>query len=260
MAAKFMSYANFGPFDDSACNVASGEGQGSVVVTSDFEAHVAEQVRSCRDRIDAARARGGHGQDVVLVAVTKTHGPEAVEAAFRAGIHDIGENKVQEAEAKMSACTVPVRWHLIGHLQRNKARAATRFDLVHSVDSERLAAALDRSAREANKTVDVLMQVNVSGEETKSGVDMNGVQPLADAFHHYESLRLCGVMTMAPFDAEERVLRRVFAGARDACTQLAAAGHPATMLSMGMSGDFEIAVEEGATHVRLGTILFGHRS
>ena len=240
--------------------VGSGDRQMSDAVNSAFEASVAENVRSCRDRIEAARTRGGHAQEVVIVAVTKTHGPEAVTAAFRAGVGDVGENRVQEAESKMSVCSSPVRWHLIGHLQRNKARAATRFDLIHSVDSDRLAAALDRAAMDANRKLDVLLQVNISGEASKSGMGKDEVPVMADRFHQYTSLRLCGVMTMAPLDADESVLRSVFSGAREARSQLAAAGHPATMLSMGMSGDFEIAVEEGATHVRLGTILFGHRS
>ena len=221
---------------------------------------VAVRVREVRDRIEAARHRGGHAQDVVLIAVTKTHGIEAVRAAFHAGVLDVGENRVQEAEPKMASCDVPVRWHLIGHLQRNKARAAVDFDVVHSLDSERLAAALDRAAQDASKTLDVLVQVNVSGETSKSGVGMAELRELADRLQAFRSLRVCGAMTMAPFDADEGTLRQVFRGARAARDLLAAAGHPATMLSMGMSGDFDVAVEEGATHVRLGTILFGTRS
>jgi pyridoxal phosphate enzyme (YggS family) len=223
-------------------------------------ATVAARVREVRDRIEAARTRGGHGQDVVLVAVTKTHGVDAVRAAFAAGVHDVGENRVQEAEPKMAECDVPVRWHLIGHLQRNKARSAVKFDLVHSLDSERLAVALDREAQDAGRIVDVLVQVNVSRETTKSGVEIDGLQALADRLHAFRALRVAGVMTMAPFDADDLTLRAVFKGAREARTTLSAAGHPATLLSMGMSGDFEVAVEEGATHVRLGTILFGTRS
>lgn len=213
-----------------------------------------------RARIAAAVVRGGHGQDVTLVAVTKTHGPEAVEAAWAAGVTDVGENKVQEAEAKMALVSVPVRWHLIGHLQRNKARQALRFALVHGLDSERLAVALHDEAEKAGATLDVLVQVNVSGEASKSGVAPGEVPALADRLHALPRLRVRGVMTMAPFDADERVLRTVFAGARDIRTRLQQQGHAAEWLSMGMSGDYEIAVEEGATHVRLGTVLFGSRS
>jgi pyridoxal phosphate enzyme (YggS family) len=227
---------------------------------SDLVAHVVPVVAEVRERIAAARARGGHGQDVTLIAVTKTHGPEAVMAAWQAGITDVGENRVQEAEAKMAQIAVPVRWHLIGHLQRNKARNAARFDLVHSLDSERLAVALDDAAGEAQRVLEVLVQVNVSGESTKSGFALHELPSVAERLHGCRHLRVRGIMTMAPFDAEEAVLRTVFGGARDARALLQAGGHPADWLSMGMSGDYEVAVEEGATHVRLGTMLFGSRT
>lgn len=217
-------------------------------------------VAEVRDRIAAARARGGHAQDVTLIAVTKTHGPEAVLAAWEAGVRDVGENKVQEAEAKRALVTVPVRWHLIGHLQRNKAKQAAAFDLVHSLDSDRLAVALDEAAGQAGRLLEVLVQVNVSGEASKSGVAPHELSAMADRLQVCRHLRVRGVMTMAPFDAEESVLRAVFRGARDARTQLQASGFAAEWLSMGMSGDYEVAVEEGATHVRLGTVLFGGRT
>lgn len=221
---------------------------------------VLEAVTEVRGRIAEACARGGHGQQVTLVAVTKTHGPEAVEAAWQAGVGDVGENRVQEAEAKMARVTAPVRWHLIGHLQRNKARQALRFDLFHGLDSERLAVALHEEAVKAGRTLDVLVQVNVSGEASKSGLALTDVPAFADRLHELSSLRVRGAMTMAPFEAAETELRHVFAGGRSARDVLRAAGHPAEWLSMGMSGDYEIAVEEGATHVRLGTVLFGSRT
>lgn len=221
---------------------------------------VQEAVTEVRSRIAAARARGGHGQEVTLIAVTKTHGADAVHAAWQAGVTDVGENRVQEAEAKMAEVTVPVRWHLIGHLQRNKARGALRFSLFHGLDSERLALALHEEAVKAGLVLDVLMQVNVSGEASKSGVPVAEVPAFADRLLALPSLRVRGVMTMAPFEAPEGELRAVFAGARGAREQVRAAGHPAEWLSMGMSGDYEIAVEEGATHVRLGTVLFGSRT
>jgi PLP dependent protein len=226
-------------------------------ISDHFYGAVADRVSEVRERIAEARARGGHGQTVTLVAVTKSHGPEAVEAAFRAGVEDVGENRVQEAEAKMADTVVPVRWHLIGHLQRNKARAATRFTLVHSMDSERLALALNEAAAAANIVLDVLLQTNISGEGTKSGISESDVPALADRLLTLPSLRVVGAMTMAPLEASEGELRHVFAGARRVRDVLSRAGHPATGLSMGMSGDFEIAVEEGATFVRLGTVLFG---
>lgn len=212
-----------------------------------------------RERIAAARARGGHGQDVTLVAVTKTHGPEAVEAAYAAGVTDVGENRVQEAERKMDAVTVPVHWHLIGHLQTNKAGHVHRFHLLHSLDRDRLADALQVEMHRRESVLDVLVQVNVSGETSKGGYDVSAMPVLADRLHGMPNLRVRGVMTMAPFDADERTLRDVFSGARAAREALRRHGHEAPLLSMGMSGDFEIAVEEGATHVRLGTMLFGQR-
>lgn len=232
----------------------------SDLTASAFDAAVSARLSDVRERIAAATATGGHGQTVSVIAVTKTHGPEAVLAAWRAGVHDVGENRVQEAEEKMAEVSVPVRWHLIGHLQRNKAKAALRFSLVHGMDTPRLAEALDHVAATADVTLDVLMQVNVSGESSKSGVPLDQVAAFADALHGRSHLRVMGIMTMAPFDAPESTLRDVFRGARLAREQLQGAGHPAPWLSMGMSGDFEIAVEEGATHVRLGTILFGERS
>ncbi|HET6680543.1 MAG TPA: YggS family pyridoxal phosphate-dependent enzyme [Gemmatimonadaceae bacterium] len=215
-----------------------------------------------RDRIRDAAGRGGHAQDVTIVAVTKTFGPDAVVAAARAGLADVGENKVQEALVKMDAVHERLRWHLIGHLQRNKAKWARRFALIHAVDSVRLADALDAAGREdaGREPLDVLLQVNVAGEATKGGFALHEVEAEAERLVGLTGLRVTGVMTMAPFDASESVLRATFTGARDARSTLRSAGHPATTLSMGMSQDYEIAVEEGATMVRLGTTLFGTRA
>lgn len=224
-----------------------------------------ERVAEVRARIAASVRRGGHGQQVRLVAVTKTHGPEAVEAAWAAGIGDVGENRVQEAIAKQDALAGSeatrggMRWHLIGHLQSNKARALTRFHLLHSLDRGSLEIAVDGIGRASNTPIAALVQVNVVGEETKGGYDMSDVEGLAARLREYRGIRVEGVMTMAPLDADEGTLRRVFAGAREAGEVLRRAGLPATELSMGMSGDFEMAVEEGATLVRLGTVLFGTR-
>jgi pyridoxal phosphate enzyme (YggS family) len=217
------------------------------------------RLREVESRIGAAAKRGGHGQQVTIVAVTKTHGPEAVEAAFEAGLRDVGENRVQEAVTKMDAVRAAVRWHLIGHLQRNKAKHAARFDLVHSIDSSRLANVVNEIGLGSSRPIEVLLQVNVVGEESKGGYALETLQAEGERLRALGGLRVRGVMAMAPLDADERTLRRVFAGAREGRSSLAALGHPATELSMGMSNDFEIAVEEGATLVRLGTILFGAR-
>ena len=218
-----------------------------------------ERLREVRDRIDAALGRGGHHQAVTIVAVTKTHGPDAVQAAIDAGLGDVGENRMQEALPKMDAVHRPVRWHLIGHLQRNKVKALPRFDLLHSLDSARLADAVDSVAASDAKRIDVLVQVNVVGEETKGGFERAEWANEAERLRGLSGIRVRGVMTMAPLDADEQTLRTVFSGAREAREVFRAAGHEATELSMGMSNDYELAVEEGATLVRLGTILFGAR-
>jgi pyridoxal phosphate enzyme (YggS family) len=213
-----------------------------------------------KERIAAAAARGGHGQTTTIVAVTKTHGPDAPTAAFEAGLVDIGENKVQEALSKMPDVTVPVRWHLIGHLQRNKVKSLDKFSLFHALDSARLADAIDRFGTDRETPVDVLMQVNPAREETKGGYDLSEVGAEADRLASMHGLRVRGAMTIARANADEAELRETFAAVRETTRVLAAAGHPATETSMGMSGDYELAVEEGATMVRLGSVLFGART
>jgi pyridoxal phosphate enzyme (YggS family) len=220
---------------------------------------LSDRVAEVRERVAEAVARGGHGQRVTIVAVTKTHGPEAITAAWNAGLRDIGENKVQEAVAKMADVSVPVAWHLIGHLQRNKVKWLERFALLHSLDSARLADAVCEFGMARGRAVDALVQVNVAGEETKGGYAPEDLPAEAERLVRLSGVRVCGVMVMAPFDADESTLRRVFAGARSARELLVGAGHPAFELSMGMSNDYEIAVEEGATMIRLGTVLFGAR-
>jgi PLP dependent protein len=224
---------------------------------------LADRVREVRERIDAAARRGGRidGRGVTIVAVTKTHGPDALQAAWDADLQDVGENRVQEALEKMDVLHLPFRWHLIGHLQRNKVKHLTRFHLLHSLDRSSLADAVNALGAATSRTFDALVQVNVVGEQTKGGYELDAMASEADRLKQLEHVRVRGVMTMAPFDAEEGVLRRVFAGGRQALEALRAAGHAdARELSMGMSGDYEIAVEEGSTCVRLGTVLFGART
>ena len=227
---------------------------------------VNERVAEIRGLIAGAVERGGRAQLVRIVAVTKTHGPDAVEAARGAGILDVGENKVQEALDKQDAVNASqpwaaeMRWHLIGHLQRNKVKFLDRFSLLHALDSSRLADAVHEHGTRRGRPVDALLQVNVAGEETKGGFEESDVEMEAARLRSMGGVRVTGVMTMAPFDAGEETLRRVFSGARKARDVLLAAGHPAHELSMGMSGDYVTAVEEGATMVRLGTVLFGARA
>ncbi len=222
-------------------------------------ADLAERLAEVRGRIDAAVKRGGHNQQVTIVAVTKSHGADAVLAAWKAGLRDVGENRVQEGLRKMAEVQVPVRWHLIGHLQRNKAANVSRFTMLHSLDSLRLADAVNEVGLTGERPVDALIQVNVSGEGSKGGFGAGELPAEAERLLGLRGIRVGGVMTMAPLDADESMLRTVFQRARSARDVLTGVGHPALGLSMGMSNDFVIAVEEGATMVRLGTVLFGER-
>ena len=222
--------------------------------------HLAAHLAEVREKVAAAVARGGRGQRVTIVAVTKSHGADAVGEAWEAGLRDIGENKVQEALTKMAAVAVPVSWHLIGHLQRNKVKWLDRFARLHSLDSTRLADAVCDHGLARGRAVDALVQVNVAGEGTKGGYAPTDLPAEAERLAGMAGVRICGVMVMAPLNADEIVLRRVFAGGREARELLESAGHPAFELSMGMSNDYEIAVEEGATMIRLGTVLFGARA
>lgn len=224
---------------------------------------IAENADRVQERIEAAAGRAGRSQEVRLVAVTKGHPIEVVRAAMEAGLRTLGENRVPELEAKrLEVVEDDVEWHLIGHLQRNKARRALAlFDLLHSVDTERLAEVLSAEGDRAQVDVPILLQVNASGEATKGGF---GAEELMDAAARIVSLprlRVLGLMTMAPLTDDERVLRRTFAVTRELFERCGAgvAGFEARHLSMGMSNDYEIAVEEGSTMVRLGTVLFGAR-
>lgn len=227
-----------------------------------YEARLRDSLPEVETRVARARERGG-GAAVTIVAVTKGHPPAAVRAARAAGLRICGENRVQELETKRDACAdVDVGWHLIGHLQRNKVRRALPlFDLIHSVDSLRLAQALSTEAVSAGTTVQALVQVNASGEESKGGFDASQGAEALGPVCTLPGLQVRGLMTMAPFAADERIVRATFVRTRelfDDCGR-GIAGFHAEHLSMGMSGDFEVAIEEGATMVRLGTILFGER-
>ncbi|MEO6779045.1 MAG: YggS family pyridoxal phosphate-dependent enzyme, partial [Gemmatimonadaceae bacterium] len=161
---------------------------------------------------------------------------------------------------KMGAVDVPVVWHLIGHLQRNKVEELQHFAVLHSLDSARLADAVCEFGVRRGQAVDALVQVNSSGEAAKGGFSPEELRAEADRLTSMAGIRVIGAMTMAPLNASELVLRQTFAGARRACQVLADAGHPATELSMGMSNDYEVAAEEGATMVRIGSALFGARN
>jgi PLP dependent protein len=237
-----------------------------------------ESVPHVREQIARALERSGRRTDVRIVAVTKGHPAAAVRAAVVAGLRDVGENRVQELDAKRSeldrgraeldperaeAIEAGATWHLIGHLQRNKVRRAVQiFDRIHSIDSLRLARELSSEAVRAGIEIRGLVQVNVSGESSKGGFDADRAVDEITQVAALPSIVCEGLMTMAPLTDDDRVVRATFAGARtllERCTREGAALHGAE-LSMGMSGDFEIAVEEGSTMLRLGTILFGERA
>jgi hypothetical protein len=197
---------------------------------------------------------------VRIVGVTKTHGPEAVRAAVAAGLQDVGENRVQEALQKQEALTdLTVEWHLIGTLQRNKARSAVgRFALIHSVDRLDLAVELDRRST-AGSRQRVLVQVNCSAEAQKGGVSPESLPALVDQLQGLDRLEVQGLMTMSALTDDQAEQRHAFRLLRDLREAAERSGHRLPELSMGMSGDYAIAVEEGATMIRLGTVLFGAR-
>ena len=214
-----------------------------------------------REAVARHQAVGGWTHPVRIVAVTKTHGPEAVWGAVAAGLTDVGENRVQEAVQKQDALRdVRVEWHLIGTLQRNKARhAAGRFALIHSVDRLDLAAELDRRVPDGARQ-SVLVQVNCSDEPQKGGVEPEGLPALLEAIVALTRLDVRGLMTMSALTDDGAEQRRAFRRLRELRDAGVRAGHALPELSMGMSGDFPVAVEEGATMIRLGTVLFGERS
>lgn len=219
-----------------------------------------ERLREVRGAIGEAQARGGWTHPVHIVAVTKTHGPEAVRAACDAGLTRIGENKVQEALPKQEATRgLPVEWHLIGSLQRNKVRQiAGHFALIHSIDRWELAEEFQKRVAPGS-VQQALLQVNCSGEPQKGGVEPEACVGLLDQIRALDRLKITGLMTMAELTDDATRQRQAFQRLRTVRDQGVAAGHHLPELSMGMSGDYRVAVEEGATLVRLGTLLFGTR-
>lgn len=221
---------------------------------------IARNLGTVRERVAAAARKAGRdAAAITLVAVSKTHPVDVVTAAHAAGQLDFGENYAQELADKAAAAPTDVRWHYIGRLQTNKVKlVAPVASLVHTVDSERLARELDRRAALLGRRIGVLLQVNVAGEEQKGGVSPDELPALLDAVSACAHLDVRGLMTMPPFWPAERV-RPFFAALRELRDRLASPSRPLAELSMGMSGDFEVAIEEGATIVRVGTAIFGER-
>ncbi|PYV12299.1 MAG: YggS family pyridoxal phosphate-dependent enzyme [Acidobacteria bacterium] len=228
----------------------------------DFE----ENIGHVRERIaNACRRAGRRPEEVKLVAVSKTVPPDLIRRAFEAGLRDFGENRVQEANAKRPALSdLTVTWHMVGHLQSNKAKLARElFHVVHSVDSLRLAQKLDQAAVCSDDKLPVLLQVNLGDELTKSGAREEEIGQLAEQVGRLRTLELRGLMVLPPFFEDPEQARPSFRRLRELAKSLEALNLPNVSiqgLSMGMSHDFEIAIEEGATIVRIGTAIFGPRS
>jgi PLP dependent protein len=206
-------------------------------------------------------AAGRDPNEVVLLPVTKNHPSTAVEYAARYGLFQVGENRVQEAVEKRAQTNVSVRWELIGHLQSNKAKiAATNFDRIQSVDSEKLLTALSRAAEELNKSLSILLQINAGNDPAKFGVEPADAPRLLEFALTKTHLKIEGLMTVAPLSDDPAVARRTFSNLRSIRDQLAVqSGTPLRELSMGMSGDLDAAIAEGSTLVRIGTALYGPR-
>ncbi|MGC2194381.1 MAG: YggS family pyridoxal phosphate-dependent enzyme [Terriglobales bacterium] len=230
---------------------------------------IAENIAEVRERIRLAAARAGRTpEDITLMAVSKTFPAEAIREAYEAGIRFFGENRVQEFATKAAAVRdlSQARWHMIGHLQSNKAaKAAEFFHAIDSVDSVRVAEKLNDAARAAGKKLAVLVEINVGGEAAKTGVDPDSpeLENLLSAAVRLEHLEIGGLMTIPPFTENPQAARPYFRKLRELRDQIGARNLPAVrmdILSMGMSHDFEIAMEEGSTCVRVGTAIFGTRS
>jgi len=229
---------------------------------------IPENISAVRRRIaEAARRAGRRAEEIALMAVSKTHPPERIREVYAAGLRLFGENRVQEFAGKAAALAdlLGVDWHMIGHLQTNKAgRAAELFGAVDSVDSVKLAEKLDAAARNLGKKLGVLIEINVGGEAAKSGVapDSDELQALLTTAPRFEAVEFRGLMTIPPFTDNPEDARPYFRAVRELRDAIAARKLPAVglgVLSMGMSHDFEVAIEEGSTCVRVGTAIFGER-
>ncbi|MBR3034044.1 MAG: YggS family pyridoxal phosphate-dependent enzyme [Firmicutes bacterium] len=226
---------------------------------------ITQNIEAIRGRMAQAAVRSGRKpEDVLLIAVTKLHEPDEIEEAIAAGVTDIAENKVQEIQKKFDQIHSPVNWHLIGHLQTNKVKyIIDKVVMIHSVDSVHLAQEIDKRAAAAGKTMDVLLQVNAAHEESKFGLDPKDVpQVFREILDSCPNVKIRGLMHIAPWSEDPEEIRPYFKEVKDLFDTLAAVEHPNAdfkYLSMGMSHDFETAIEEGANIIRVGTSIFGER-
>lgn len=220
---------------------------------------IAENIEGVRKRIaNAAESVGRSAEEITLVAVTKFRSPEEIAQALAAGLKTFGENRVQEAKAKVHLLPEGISWHMIGHLQTNKAKdAVALFECIHSLDSIHLADELDKRCAAADKTMDVLLEVNVSGEESKYGLRPDDVEAVVHHVVTLPHLHLKGLMTMAPFVDDPETVRPVFRGLRELRDRINHGGIcKLSDMSMGMTQDYEVAIQEGATIVRIGSAIF----
>ncbi|MBQ2095728.1 MAG: YggS family pyridoxal phosphate-dependent enzyme [Firmicutes bacterium] len=226
---------------------------------------ITQNIEEIRGRMAQAAVRSGRKpEDVLLIAVTKLHEPDEIEEAIAAGVTDIAENKVQEIQKKFDQIHSPVNWHLIGHLQTNKVKyIIDKVVMIHSVDSVHLAQEIDKRAAAAGRTMDVLLQVNAAHEESKFGLDPKDVpQVFREILDSCPNVKIRGLMHIAPWSEDPEEIRPYFKEVKDLFDTLAAVEHPNAdfkYLSMGMSHDFETAIEEGANIIRVGTSIFGER-
>ncbi len=235
--------------------------------SSELQSRIASNLAAVRARIaQAAAASHRAADDITLVAVSKTFGLDSIRAAIAAGQRDFGENRVQEALPKIEALAAEpsIRWHLIGHLQSNKAKKAARpFDVIHSIDSVDLLRMVDEAARDSRRSPELLIQVDLAGEETKFGAPIPVARQILQAATSLSAARVVGLMVLPPFSDDPEDTRPYFRRLRELRDELRREGTPEAMLrelSMGMSHDFEIAIAEGATRVRVGTAIFGSRT
>ena len=225
---------------------------------------IADNIMTVRDRIASAAKRAGRDPaSVSLVIVTKTIDPERIKEAVDAGATILGENRVQEAKGKIEKLGTIANWHLIGHLQANKAKYAVKlFDLIHSVDSLELAAEINKQAAKIGKVQNVLVEINIAGEASKAGMAVKKAPALVREIARHSNISIQGLMTIPPFPERPDDSRPYFSVLRELAETISGENIPnAAMkeLSMGMSGDFEVAIDEGATMVRVGTLIFGER-
>ena len=225
---------------------------------------LSENLRDVEKRIEEACKRSNRDpKEVTLIAVSKTKPVEMLQEVYDAGARNFGENKVQEIMDKYDHLPQDIHWYMIGHLQRNKVKyIVDKVQMIHSVDSLRLAETIDKEAKKKNVTVPILIEVNVAEEDSKFGLSLEEVTALAEEISKLSNVRVCGLMTVAPFVEDPEENREVFRSLKKLSVDIAAKNiNNVTMsvLSMGMTNDFEVAVEEGATMVRVGTAIFGAR-